>query len=64
MSTVTDNKDLKHGTWIFNQEVAQVFDDMLDRSIPLYQQALDLMRHIARRTVPFGGTVLDLGVKD
>jgi tRNA (cmo5U34)-methyltransferase len=45
----------------FNEHVADVFDDMLDRSVPFYRNVItttaDLIRHLARP----GSRVFDLG---
>lgn len=48
------------GTWVFDESVTKVFDDMLPRSVPLYLEAQKLIQNIALRV---GVTeVLDLGV--
>ena len=38
----------------FNEQVAAVFDDMLNRSIPCYALAIDAMAHILERRLPAG----------
>ena len=45
----------------FNEQVAAVFDDMLNRSIPCYALAIDAMAHILERRLPAGAQVYDLG---
>ncbi len=45
----------------FNQEVAAVFDDMLERSVPFYKEALALTKHFALLYLQEGGRLYDLG---
>ncbi|MDH3256299.1 MAG: carboxy-S-adenosyl-L-methionine synthase CmoA [Nitrospinota bacterium] len=49
------------GKFEFNEPVARVFDDMLERSVPFYkecqQMVIDLARHFAQK----GSAVYDLG---
>ncbi len=45
----------------FNEEVANVFDDMLVRSVPFYLEQQSLIEEIARRFALSGSLVLDLG---
>ena len=45
----------------FDESVASVFDDMLDRSIPFYEENLALVADITVSMVPENGTVVDLG---
>jgi tRNA (cmo5U34)-methyltransferase len=45
----------------FNDQVAEVFDDMLSRSIPCYAQVIDCMAALLRRKARPGSTVYDLG---
>lgn len=47
--------------WEFDQSVADVFDDMLRRSIPQYEVMRAAVREIARRFVQPGTAVVDLG---
>ena len=47
--------------FVFNDEVAEVFPDMLARSIPGYATTLRLIRTIADRVVSPGTRVYDLG---
>ncbi len=45
----------------FNEEVAEVFDDMLDRSIPFYGAVIDAMGEFLRLRLKKGATLYDLG---
>src|SRR5210317_545413 len=45
----------------FNERVADVFDDMLDRSVPFYSQVIEMSAEILGRTLQSGDTVYDLG---
>jgi tRNA (cmo5U34)-methyltransferase len=45
----------------FNERVADVFDDMLDRSVPFYKQVIEMMVEILGRSLQAGDTVYDLG---
>jgi len=45
----------------FDEQVARVFPDMIKRSIPGYSQILGMAGVIAKRYVPEGGRVYDLG---
>jgi hypothetical protein len=45
----------------FNEQVAAVFDDMLNRSIPFYREVISLTAGILARTLAPGDTVYDLG---
>ncbi|NLX17876.1 MAG: carboxy-S-adenosyl-L-methionine synthase CmoA [Desulfobulbus sp.] len=45
----------------FNEHVAAVFDDMLDRSIPCYRLVIDAMAQILSCHLQPGTTVYDLG---
>ena len=45
----------------FNEEVAQVFDDMLARSIPAYAQQQQMMAELAVKFYQPGSIVYDLG---
>ena len=49
------------GDFTFNEEVAEVFDDMLNRSIPFYSTVLDSLAGLMRQQIPPGSTVYDLG---
>jgi tRNA (cmo5U34)-methyltransferase len=45
----------------FDEEVASVFDDMLDRSVPYYKQSLELTRNFALNYLEEDDKVFDLG---
>ena len=45
----------------FNEQVAEVFDDMLDRSVPFYRTVMRATAALIRQLAPPGGTVADLG---
>ncbi|MEX1301759.1 MAG: carboxy-S-adenosyl-L-methionine synthase CmoA [Desulfotignum sp.] len=54
----------KHGQiqpFSFNREVAEVFDDMLVRSVPLYSESLDRQVDLVRRFYRPGTRIYDLG---
>ncbi len=45
----------------FTREVAQVFDDMLVRSVPLYEQGISLQARLSRQFYQPGTRIYDLG---
>jgi len=45
----------------FNERVADVFDDMLDRSVPFYEKVIEMTAEILDRSLQAGDTVYDLG---
>lgn len=45
----------------FNYEVAEVFDDMLFRSVPFYLQQQDMIKEIAKKFYVKGTSIYDLG---
>lgn len=45
----------------FNDQVADVFDDMLDRSVPYYRTVIDGMAQILACHLEHGATIYDLG---
>jgi tRNA (cmo5U34)-methyltransferase len=45
----------------FNERVAEVFDDMLDRSVPFYKQVVEMAVEILGRSLLADDTVYDLG---
>lgn len=49
------------GRFSFDEQVAEVFPDMIQRSVPGYNQILAMAGVIAKRYVPEGGRVYDLG---
>jgi tRNA (cmo5U34)-methyltransferase len=52
---------LPDGHWQFDGEVTQVFDDMLQRSIPQYEVMRRSVFDVARRFVVDGTAIVDLG---
>lgn len=53
---------IPEGKWKFDNSVAEVFDDMLERSIPQYDVMRDVVYAMATRFCPpIRGTVVDLG---
>lgn len=56
----TDNVIQNH-PWEFNEEVSEVFSDMLSRSIPAYDNMRELTYRMARNFVRFHSNVLDIG---
>lgn len=49
------------GAWKFNAEVAEVFEDMISRSIPDYDNMRDLTSRLAARFLSPGTSIIDLG---
>ncbi len=47
--------------FVFNDRVAQVFDDMLDRSVPFYEEVIHSIARICNTRLGDGDTVVDLG---
>lgn len=47
--------------WEFNEEVANVFDNMLERSIPQYEVMRELVKRIGFKYVQLGSTIVDIG---
>ncbi len=45
----------------FNERVAEVFDDMLDRSVPFYKQVIEMTAEILGGSLHPGDAVYDLG---
>ncbi len=45
----------------FDEEVASVFDDMLDRSVPFYRDVLSLVSTLVEKNTKEGDRVCDLG---
>ncbi|MBU4394998.1 MAG: tRNA (cmo5U34)-methyltransferase, partial [Proteobacteria bacterium] len=47
--------------FVFSERVAQVFDDMLDRSIPFYQEVIKGTARLLDTFLHQNDTVIDLG---
>ena len=45
----------------FDEEVAAVFDDMLSRSVPFYEQSQEMTKFFALKALESGGLMYDLG---
>ena len=45
----------------FDEEVAAVFDDMLSRSVPFYEESQNITRFFALKSLKEGGVMYDLG---
>ena len=58
--TLFENKAPEE-TFEFNERVADVFDDMLDRSVPFYRQVIEMIAEILDRSLQTDDTVYDLG---
>ncbi|MBC8317206.1 MAG: carboxy-S-adenosyl-L-methionine synthase CmoA [Desulfobulbaceae bacterium] len=55
-------QDSKHpAEFTFNSQVAEVFDDMLERSVPCYRQTTGMMATLLEHFCSKGDTVYDLG---
>lgn len=52
---------MQNRSWEFNEEVSEVFSDMLSRSIPDYDNMRDLMFRMAKNFVTPYSNVLDIG---
>jgi tRNA (cmo5U34)-methyltransferase len=61
MSDRTSIGHMPTGRWRFDEDVAGVFDDMLERSIPAYREMRRLVFEVGRRYVRPGHHVVDLG---
>ena len=60
----TDNlyaQDAGNGKFQFNESVARVFDDMLERSVPMYRECTLVAVEWCLRSARKGSTVYDLG---
>jgi tRNA (cmo5U34)-methyltransferase len=58
---IFSNGEFSSGSFRFNDQVASVFDDMANRSIPFYQEVIRLISEAALRFVPEKGHIYDLG---
>lgn len=51
----------QHARFSFDEQVVRVFPDMIKRSVPGYSQMLSMAGVMAKRYVPEGGRIYDLG---
>jgi tRNA (cmo5U34)-methyltransferase len=51
------------GRWAFDEKVGDCFDDMVERSVPMYRESLELLARIASSHIDASGkaTIIDLG---
>ena len=63
MKKNTTNIDqlLPEGKWIFDEAVTNCFDNMIERSIPDYQNMRSLVFDIGKKFVQENTSILDLG---
>lgn len=61
MSEEAKDEIVFDGKWRFDESVTEVFDDMLERSIPQYQIMRDLTFSLSKTFVKKGTDVVDLG---
>jgi tRNA (cmo5U34)-methyltransferase len=54
-------KETEIGGFNFGEKTAEVFDDMLDRSVPLYAELQRMIGEIAAEFAQDGSTIFDLG---
>lgn len=52
---------MPNGKWVFDDKVASVFDNMLERSIPEYKSMRDLCFRMGRNFVKQDSTIIDIG---
>lgn len=55
------NVDTIEEDFVFNQRVVEVFDDMVDRSVPFYRQVIASTAELLSRLTVEGDVVYDLG---
>lgn len=52
------------GKWIFNESTANVFEDMLQRSIPKYKSMREVTFELCSSFIKDGSTMVDIGCSD
>lgn len=52
---------MQEGKWTFDEEVTRVFDNMLERSIPDYENMRNLIEKIGSRYVQPNTSIIDIG---
>ena len=55
------NVDTVPEDFVFNERVVEVFDDMLDRSIPFYREVINASAQLLDTFLISGDTIYDLG---
>lgn len=58
---MTRDETTPHGRWKFDEAVTDAFDDMLERSVPAYDDMRQLVFALGRRFVQPPTTIVDLG---
>ena len=61
MSDDSHDEVMPRGAWQFDQEVTDVFDDMLQRSIPQYNAMRVVTFEVGQRFVQPGTAIIDMG---
>lgn len=56
-----DNEKVRRSDFEFNEEVANIFDDMLKRSVPFYSEQQNLLKAIVKKFYMPGTKIIDLG---
>ena len=55
------DRTLPNGIWDFDDKVTEVFDDMLERSIPQYDIMRQAVTSLVKTFIKDGDTILDIG---
>jgi tRNA (cmo5U34)-methyltransferase len=55
------NQDTPNQDFTFNEQVAEVFDDMLERSIPCYHQVMEMTARLIQPFISDNDQIYDLG---
>lgn len=55
------DKVMKSGKWVFDDEVAACFDEMLERSIPDYENMRRLVYNVGKHFIKLDTAVMDIG---
>lgn len=61
IDTIFQSSEAKPGSFVFDQRVANVFEDMISRSVPGYQQILEMLPTLTRQFSFEGKNYYDLG---
>lgn len=59
--TIFADRPFEKGSFEFNDEVANVFDDMLNRSIPFYRESIDILCNVVKNFHSPQKIIYDLG---